>query len=301
MVGSVINVSMRNPHSPLRYRQLWLEAFHRQRHIKIWSDFVGMIGSAEVSKDDPDIITGDLYKFLDLDQIRDWFNTQTNRQAVDTDLKSIKVPEHLKPHFVYVPYLLDTKAHKLFFVTKDGDDSLSTALTEKFLKAALNTSESIDKFGKIGIVIEPESAQLERIFAMKKINSLTIEFSNPPNVGDDLDDATKAAMEQLEMQRIEVQNIKRSTLILQGHSDHGLDPDGTTRALAEIAQSNGKVTAKGKELGSRKSVTISTSRRPMEANISYNPDIESRESAFNNLVIRLRLKLRRGSNGAADR
>jgi hypothetical protein len=296
--GAVINISMRSPHEPARYARMWRKAFQLQRRIKVWSDYAALIGSARPSEEAPHILQGDFYKFLDLELVRDWFNTQTNKVAEDQDLESISIPDHLKPHFVYVPYWFDTVRHQIFFVTKDGQDAFSAKLVQKFLSTLFVDARIVDEYKGIAVNLEPDRGTLARIFGMRKINQLVIDLTNPPNPGDDLSDAEREALERIQMESLENQNLSSATTILRGEPEGGVKPDRNTRALAQIAQSNGKVEATGYELGTKRAVTVSTTERPLEESIVYNPEKEPRGTAFSQLVGRLMRKL--DSEGTAS-
>lgn len=93
------------------------------------------------------------------------------------------------------------------------------------------------------------------------------------------------------MEQLRDQNARRQRIELDSRDGGGLRPNERTKTLARIAQSNGKVVAKGGERG--KMQTVSTADHPLEDKVAYDPNVEERRAVFlsraRTLLIRLGL------------
>lgn len=291
MIGTVVNIRMPNPHNAERYRDLWTAAYEGHVIIKVWGKYCVTIGHKKrIDQKRPDLVEGDLYRFLDLGEVKTWLNSLKGAAANKDDLRALSIPDHLKPDFSMIPYIFDTKNHRLYAMTTDGgEDSLSTGMLIKFLRKALN-SQAVKRreFGTITVTPIQERSQLDQIWSMKKISYLDIEIT-PPNPGDDPSDSLKRAVEHLAEKKMEKQRISKTKIILTSGDPLGIKPDDDLKAAAEVAVEYGTVVAKGRVEGKRKSLTISTASKPVLVQEVYDPDKEPLRSVFGRLAAKLGL------------
>lgn len=266
---SALNVAMPKPHSPERYVELFRKAYRLREAVKIRGDYYGMFGALRIGED---VVEGYFYKFFNLDVLQDWFNVNKSQQAEPQELAEIRVPDHLKPHHQSIRFFFYPKRHRLIFVAKDQKESLSPKMAKLLLERLFADQRLMQAFGEIEITIEPSREQLKKIFAIPKLKVLTIEVV-PPNP-DDLEDAEREVME-----RMNAEQAQKMTLQLTSKHPKGLQPDAEHRALAHVAQSNGKVTARGTNQAGE-IVNLSTQSHPLIAPVHYDPDLQTRDVAL---------------------
>lgn len=268
-----INVVMPAPHSPERYVHLFERVAVTERIVKIRGDWVGRLGTIRIEKDasGSQVVVGDFYKYIELDATRDWFNVLKGAPAEDGEIKSINIPQHLKPHFQFVPFLFFPQVHRLVMVTKDGSDAISAYQARTILNRAFSDPEIFDQFGKMELTVEPQRDALDKILNLPRLRSLDIVVT-PPNPDD------FAQYERELFSNMEQQHAGNYRIQMQEVDGKGLAPNNATRNLAKVAQSNGSVSGVGGERG--KTVRLSTTDHPFEDRSTYNPETQTRSSVL---------------------
>lgn len=266
LVLSVINLTLPEPHGPKRYVEAMRKAYAQQRVVKIRGDFAGMIGSLRADENDPTILHGEFYKFMDLQAERGWFDLRERRPAEPDDLAAIQIPDHLRPHFQFLPFVFYGGCHRLVMVSRDGDDVITPKQAARVLQGALRAAGEQPK-----LTVEPQREVLDEILAMPRLRKLTLQIV-PPNP-DGLAEAERKLLQEMRNQ-----NAQRLQIELDTRDADGLRPDERTQTLARIAQSNGKVVAKGGEHG--QTHTVSTADHPLEDKVAYDPDTDLRQAVF---------------------
>lgn len=263
---SVLNVTLPSPHGPQRYLDAMQAAYQKRRAYRIRGDFAGMIGALRTDETDSSVLVGEFYKFMDLQSDKGWFDVLKREPAQPQDLAAIQIPEHLKPHFQFLPFMFFASCHRLVMVSRDGDDSITPHQAKRVIEAALRAAgEQPD------VTIEPGREALDRILKLPRLRTLKIEIT-PPNP-DDYQEQEHALMEKLKGQ-----NARRQIIELAARDASGLAPDEDTRVLASIAQSNGKVVGKGGKHG--QSETVSTDEHPLEEKVVYDPNTALRSAVL---------------------
>ena len=264
-----INITMPAPHRPDRYIELFQKASELEKVANLRGDWVGRLGTmkVDVDSDEKQIIRGDFYKYIELDSTRDWFNVSKGKPAEAGELDSISIPEDLKPHFQFVPFVFFSKGHRLVLITKDGDDVVSSAQAATILKSIFLTEELQSKFGNIEVVVEPSRDTLDKILNMPRLRTLEIVVT-PPNP-DDFEEYEKELFEDMNSQHA------GSYQVTMHEADvRGLLPSDRIKKLAKVAQSNGKVSGVGGGRG--KSVRLSTTDHPLIETVQFDPVLELR-------------------------
>lgn len=277
MTGSALNISMEKPHSPETYGELWRDAFKLMRPVRLLGDTVGLIGSADMNLLDKGLIYGDLYKYFDLDKDRDWFNVSRKKAASKEEISSIQIPDELKPHFTYVPYVFDLNRHRLFFATKDGRDTITPIQVKSILSEVFAVEKIAKKYPVISVSHEVSKAELEALFKLEVISQFKMVFDNRPNP-DDLDEY-EAEMEELMAE----ENASRREVSIKSHSHQSLSLTEKTQRQAMVAKSNGHVEVWGRKAGNRVNEHYSTDDMPVQGQVSYHKN-ETRRGAFDRLV-----------------
>lgn len=271
IVVSALNVVMPAPHSPERYIKLLREAMAMKQPINLRNDFQGMLGSVRLEDDDK-LIVGEIYRYFNLRMDAQWFNMLAQKPAEEADLSAVSVPEHLKPHFKYFPYVFSPKHHRFFLISRESKDSMSPGQAQKLLKGLFSLEKIVQEFGAMEIHVEPSRESLERILSIPHLKRLYVEVT-PPNP-DDLHSAEQSLFGDMHSQ-----NAGRLTKTLVARNRQGLSPSQDTKTLAAIAQSNGHVEGNGEDADG-KTVSVSTLEHPLLEQTTYNPATESRMEIF---------------------
>jgi hypothetical protein len=267
IVLAALNVVLRPPHRADRYTDLWRAAASARAPVPLRGDTGGLIGSAHFKDAGTrhERVEGDLYKFVSIDLQGNWLDLRTGRaaerQAVD---QQVRIPANLRPNLRALPYVFFPKLHRLVFVSHlDAKNALSPGMARSLVEKCLSRPELAEEFGKVEVTVEPDRETLTRIFALPRLKRLRIEVS-PPNALADVERKLFRAMEQ--------QNADRFVQELESHHPEGLKPSQEIQQVAEVAQSNGVVTAKGTNESNRV-VELSTADHPHQEKVVYNPNI----------------------------
>ncbi|NMG04926.1 DUF4747 family protein [Azoarcus taiwanensis] len=155
-IGAV-NITM-HPHSPDLYAQLIKDAKKLKCFSRLSKDKAGLIASVyyhDKSKGRSSPLTGDLYRFSDIDLEGNWFNTQTNQHAEENDLKGVSIPEHLKPNSSRFSYIFFPETHVLFYESYYDGHSLSNRSVLKLIEGSLNDPRLVQKYGVVDVTVIP--------------------------------------------------------------------------------------------------------------------------------------------------
>lgn len=264
-----VNVVLPPPHEPTRYVDLFRAAYSNRGKAKLLGDWVGMIGALSQASDPihGDIVLGEIYKFVDLDVTQNWFNMAKGKVAGADDMARLVIPDELKPHFNFLPFVFFPVGHRLVSLTSDGADSIPISLVAKTLRGTLGSAALRKEFGEVEVTVEPAMETLEQIFQMPNLKRLDINVTSPNP--DDFSDFEKHFQENMEEQ-----NARKLLLSILAEPGEALEPNDETKKLAKVAQANGSVTGTGGGRG--KTRKLSTVAHPFEHKDSYRPDFDSR-------------------------
>lgn len=241
----ILNISMLRPHNPARYVSLFEQAKKKaklKKSIQIHGDHHAILQSmVKLNESSPvSMLTGEIYRFIEIDVDEDWYNIVDGDVASEEDLEKVNIPEHLRPHMKRIRYVFDPDTHRLVFVSKIKNDkyaSMSAAWTKRFFDVIFNDPHIIVEFGEIEVTIEQSPSELERILAFNNIESLTFEI-NRPNPDDTDQFATDIEEYMLG------NNAKRMEINLSAPRGENLNITDHNKNLGILAISNGKVTAR---------------------------------------------------------
>lgn len=273
---SALNIVLPEPHRPDRYRNLWMDAYKLQRPIRLRGDTGGMVRYANTPREGEDRIWGDLLKFTNIDSDGKWLDLATGEPAPPEDVeRRVVIPPSYRPNLHSVPYLFFPKKHRLLFLSRyDQKNSLSPGMAKTLIERFLTRPELIEMHGEAVVSIEPDRETLKRIFAIPTLKSITLEVAPPNALGN---------MERRLLRFLADQNASRYTQQLAtGHPD-GLQLSREIKQVAEVAQSNGFVAARGLDENGR-SVTLSTVDHPYEEKVEFNPAITNAGDLFDEVA-----------------
>jgi hypothetical protein len=270
---AVLNITLGPPHNPDRYVQLFRDKALLDRATNLRGDWVGLIGDLRLENktNGTEVLRGEIFKYIDLQITRDWFSVRKRKRAEEEDLEALSIPDDLKPHFQYLPFIFFPHGLKLVLITKDGDQTTSPQQAHDIFVNSFSSTEIREKFGKVDVVIEPSRETLRTILTEPRLRTLEIEVT-PPN-----SDVLFEFEEEL-FREMHEQHAGRYQIKLQEADDSGLAPNEKTRNLAQVAQSNGVVTG---FVGSHgKTKVLSTKDHPLVEKVAYDPDMEIRSEVL---------------------
>ncbi len=201
-----------------------------------------------------------------------WLDLKAREPVDDAELEGVNVPEHLKPGLETFEFLFYPQRHRLFFVSREREESFAPIDAARYFQALLNQPILRNEFGEIVVTPEPERDSLRKILAIPKLRRLEMQIS-PPNP-DDFEE-----FEQEVKDRLKAQNAKRMDISLVASRGEILVPDEQTQALAEVAKSNGRVIGRGLD-DEGHVVELSTKQHPILETAEYDPDLEYPSTAL---------------------
>lgn len=173
---AVLNIVLPPPHSPERYIKLFRDTFRLKNAAKLRGSNVGMIGGFKESVAGAEYV-GELYKYFDLDKTAGWFNVTSQKPTDLGELDKITIPDELKPHFQYFPYVLFPKTHRLVYISKDGADTLSPGMAEKLFNGLFARRRILEEYGEVTVTVEPEHDVLSRVWGLKRLKQLSMSIT----------------------------------------------------------------------------------------------------------------------------
>jgi hypothetical protein len=278
---SGLNIAMHSPHSPQRYVELFNQAMQTKRPLRKGDVHMLMLGS--VRPDNPekpeDGLHGEIYRFVKLNPNEPWFNELTHDVATEDDLREVNIPQNLLPHLKRFPFVFNPKTHHLYYIKSDRTNSIGPAAIKDLLDHLISPLVIDGKFPETNITIIPETDSIDRILGLQSIEQLTIEITRPnPDDGD--------SVQQRWMNRLANQKVKKIVMNMQSSKGESIQPDGDTKAMAEVAAMDGKVVAIGYNSDGDK-VIESTVEQNMVKYVSVDSDTETAELVLSRTAIDL--------------
>jgi hypothetical protein len=265
---SQINIAMENPHSPERYVELFKKAKKSNHLISLRGTEAGKLGPMDFRRAEgkSGYITGDIYRFINIDKDAQWFNTAKNEPATEEETKEINIPEELRPNLRIIEFVFKIKNHKLFFVNKDRNNTLSPLMAESFFQQLFDKVCLDHRFPSVNVTAVPDKESIEKIFSISKLKKIEIKLTRPNP--DDFEAEERRFLKKLERQK--AKRIEETLIAMPGQS---LTPDEDTKKLARVASQNGVVIGYGKD-SSGKAVKESTKDKPLDLPYTVNSAFE---------------------------
>lgn len=266
---AALNIAMHAPHSPQGYISVLQKAFRLHRIVRIGTlhgIMLGLIHRPGHVGDIP-VITGEIYRFVQLDPSEQWFNSQTREPATDDEVGQINIPSHLLPHLQRIPFVFNASTHQLWYVKQDGKTTLSPSVATKFMSLLLNEVVHRNDLPEISVTPIPESTSVDAVLSLPGLEYLKIELVRP---NPDAADSAEARW----LHKLERQRTTKAKLELHRQRNAHIEPDAETRDMALAASRNGLVYGRGRSADGLP-VEDSTTNRPMIQYELVNPDVET--------------------------
>ncbi len=260
---SSVNITM-HPHDGNSYFQLLEKTWELRCKAKFRGKEQGTMGRPMSAKrGDVNFVFFPIYKYYDLSPFGMWFNENSQQARESTEENPLAdIPEHWKPELEIINCVFVRSGHQIFFdAGKVGPYS-----AERFFYGLFQDNLLIDEFGPIDVTLVQDREQLERIYQMETLTSLSISIKRPN--ADDL-----GADEELIMKRMEGMDAYswEQTITGQPRRKESIQPDDALKAYMNVALENGSVSAKGYE--EEQKVEISTRDTPRKLRVPVSPGI----------------------------
>ncbi len=266
---AALNIAMHKPHSAERYASLMRDAYALRRMVRQGALHGAMLGAlyGDGNNLSPEEMSGEIYRFVNLDQSEPWFNTRTKEAASDADIEKIVIPDHLLPHLQRIPFIFRPQTHQLIFVRQDRQDGIGPGAAARFFSALFTEVWLDGNYPAIEVTPIADRENLEAMLSLASVDRVTIELKRP-----NADDA--GSEQERWMKKLEKMNVQKQTTELVATKGSSIKPDKETRALAQVAADNGNVTVVGRDAdGSR--IEESTSNRPWVVAAKVDENIET--------------------------
>lgn len=271
---SALNISMHAPHSPQGYVDLLKRSLRRRRVFAQGEIHALMLGSLTGTADavKTNELSGEIFRFVKIDQNAPWFNTVTNEAASDEELADLNIPQNLRAHMQQIPFIFFPKEHQFWYISHDGKMNLGPSRMEAFLQRMLSDTAAAMNVPQVEVTVLPERYALERMLQLPRLERILMQFKRP-NPDDAEDIAAKI------MQRMQAQGLSRVNEELIGTRGGTITPDAQTRAEAAVAAINGRVEVHGRD---DQGVLIreSTEDKPLRVPLKIDPSVETQLTAI---------------------
>lgn len=274
LIIGAINITIQ-PHTPEKYLSLFKDVFKLQFKVPIAGDQYGMLTrlfKLERDQEEPGPITGDIFKFTNIDKNARWVNLETNDFATDDDKVGVTIPDNLKPNSSRFSYIFFPKQHLFFYEGYYDGNSLGASTAEKFVERLFSHELIVKKYGKVEVTHIPDIDNLSDALKIpvKERIEMVIKIPNP----DGLANAEKRVLKR--MMARNVGKFEEKHIAIKGQS---IEMDKELETTAHIAAKNGSLLIKGKDQQS-KSIEYSTVKHPFRLPSYYDPDVESAFELF---------------------
>lgn len=281
IIGAV-NITIQ-PHSPQLYLELFKDVYKLKTPVTIHGEQCALLaGMYRLDRDqeEPGPISGDIFKFTNIDMTAQWFNIETSDFANKEDLGKVNIPENLKPNSSRFSYIFFPKQHLFFYEGYYDGKTFAPANAERFLERQFSHPEIIEKYGRIDVTHVPAIDALNEALQLpvKERIEMVIKRPNP-------DDHAEA--ERRVMERMRTRNVATFEQKYKAVSGESIEMDEELRTMAHISAKNGSFSVKGKGADS-KPVEFSTTTHPWRQNEYYDPDLESPFELFSRIAVEMK-------------
>lgn len=117
IIIGAINITIQ-PHTPETYISLFRDAYQLKRPANVHGDQFAILSAVyklERDQKEPGPITGDIFKFTNINLASQWFNIETNDFATEEEVNDVNIPENLKPNTSRFSYIFFPEQHLFFY------------------------------------------------------------------------------------------------------------------------------------------------------------------------------------------
>lgn len=274
LIVGAINITIQ-PHTPQKYLELFKDTFKLKNTVNISGDHYGLLANMyKVDREQGELgpITGDIFKFTNIDKNAQWFNVSTNDFASADDVDSVNIPDNLKPNSSRFSYIFFPEQHLLFYEGYYDGNSFGPSNAERFISRLFNVESIIEKFGKVDVTHVPEVNALTEALKLpfKERIEMVVKTPNPDNHAD---------AERRVMARMRAQNVEKFEQKFKAVQGQSIEMDEDLKTMAHISAKNGSFYIKGKD-SNLKPIEFSTIKHPLKITEYYDPDVESAFELF---------------------
>jgi hypothetical protein len=261
-----VNITIQ-PHTTKKYLELFKDAFALRSEAQVQGEQYALLSHMnKVDRSDSlSPLTGDIFRFTNIDTKKKWFNSTTNQYASDKELGSVTIPENLKPNSSRFSYIFFPEEHILFYESYYDGNTLGATNAARFFENLFSNKKIIKKFGQVDITIIPESNKLSEALKMgvKEQIELSVKRPNP----DDNADAEREVLERMKSRNVGLYEEKYKAV-----AGESIELDKELEIMAKVAAKNGAVKIKGKD-DDGKPVEYSTLKHPWKGKRYYDPSV----------------------------
>jgi len=274
LIVGAINITIQ-PHTPQKYLELFKDTYKLKNTVNISGDQYGLLANmhkVDRDQDEPGPITGDIFKFTNIDKNAQWFNVSTNDFASEDDVDAVNIPENLKPNSSRFSYIFFPEQHLLFYEGYYDGNSFGPSNAERFISRLFNVDSIVEKYGKVDVTHVPEANALSEALKLpfKERIEMVVKTPNPDN---------HAEAERRVMQRMRAQNVETFEQKFKAVQGESIEMDNDLETMAHISAKNGSFFIKGKD-HNFKPIEFSTIKHPLKITEYYDPDVESAFELF---------------------
>lgn len=263
----MVNV-VTHPHSPEGYVELFRKALNVP--VSMGGDLRAKLGTwAPINSDPLNGIQGNIFRYSEIDMDSPWLDTEAGKMVDPEELEQrVNVPESLKPSFSTIWFNFYPKTHCIVFEVLKKDYTtgkiyhFAPSTAQLFFQKLFNRVQTKTKFTSIHVTIIQSQETLRKIFSHPRLTSLDIVVDRP--------NPTDGTVEEEIERQLEEENVTRFEQFMSSSEPEGLKPSERTKALAQVATSNGYVEAIG-QVSKGKKVLFKTIDKPVEDVSYYDP------------------------------
>lgn len=275
VTSGIINIRL-HPHEDGTYQDFIEKIYDLKQAVRIHGDRYAMLSLLNKSEKNYGIYTGLLSTFTKIDTSEPWFDAKSLKEASNSQISEISIPDNLYPNASAFNFLFDTKQHRLYIQTysKGKVISIRSALT---LISRLSDNLSITKiFGDAKITVIQSREGLSRVFSLPVIKRVTFTLMKPNAdiFDDDFDENVEKYLEDL--------NSKKLTITIEAEAGKSIPTTPQIQRIGQSALEHGSVQTEGRDENG--ATYRSTEDFPKELHGKYDPDATSENLAFRSLT-----------------
>lgn len=256
LILGALNISA-DPHPSGVYRRLFSQVANKG--VQLWGNDWGKITEPQDRETDPPSFYGRVLLWTEIDRTHGWLNQENNKEATPEEMRKVRIPDELDPNFRSFNFVFMEGRHLLVVEYRNELGQHFGAQRAQRLFSRLFARENLEEDDpEVSVTVVPSHEALEKIYSIPRLRFLEI-FVIRPNADDVTSDANRL------LDRLVAQGAKSQNLQLEKKAkEKTLKPDEQTKALAEIAATNGHVTGEGKDADG-KPIMESTKDHPKTA------------------------------------
>lgn len=270
-----INIAL-HPHDAGTYRSFIRDLYKLKKPVHLRGERYGILSLIHRDESDDGYISGVITTFTRLEPDGTWFDTDTLSEANTNKLSEINIPDHLYPNSAAFFFSFHIPTHRLHFQSYSKGKVLSVNYVLTLFEALANELSILSKYGKAKITAVQSEAGLRTLFAIPHIRRvrIIIQRPNPDVFGDDFESDIERELEK--------SNSRKVVIEFEAEAGKSIVPTASIMSASEAALENGKVEVSGRDENGR--VEKSSEKFPRMTQSRYDPDIQSEEQAFRELI-----------------